>query len=62
MEDAMGDVVVFDQVEDLCLVDITRIGQGMQDPIRIQRKILPVSHFDFVVLFSSPGQGTLAGP
>jgi hypothetical protein len=45
MQNPMGDVIVFDQIKNLGLVDIPGIGKGMQYPIRIKGKSLTVSVF-----------------
>jgi hypothetical protein len=39
MEYAVCDVVVFDEVENLRLVDVTAVAVGMDDPIRVMKKI-----------------------
>jgi hypothetical protein len=36
VEDAMSDMIIFDEIEDLGFVDVSRICQGVQDSIRVQ--------------------------
>ena len=38
MQDPVGDMIVSDQAEDLGLVNISRIGLGMKDTVRINSK------------------------
>jgi hypothetical protein len=35
MDDAMGDVIVFHEIEDLGLVDIPGVRPGVNDPVGI---------------------------
>ena len=46
MQNAMGDVIVFDEVKHLGFVNVSGIGQGMQNPVRIQGKTLSVTAQD----------------
>ena len=50
MKHPVGDMVIFDQVENLCFVNVSGVGKGVKDPIRIQRKILPVAGEDHFLL------------
>jgi hypothetical protein len=50
MEYPMGDVIVLDQVEDLGLVDVARIGERVEDPVRVEGKALPVTQADLFFL------------
>jgi hypothetical protein len=43
VEHAMGDVIVVDEVEDLGLVDVARIGEGMENSVGVQGKVQPMS-------------------
>ena len=36
VEHSVCDVVILDQIKHLCFVDISGIGQGVQDPIRVK--------------------------
>jgi hypothetical protein len=55
MEHPVGDVVVLDQVKDLSFIDVSRVGKGMKDSIRIQRKTLPVAGEDHFLFRPSQG-------
>ena len=35
VDDPVGDMIVLDQIEDLCLIDVTGIGTGMNNPISV---------------------------
>ena len=61
MQHAMGDMVMFDQVKDLGLVDVTGIGLGMQNPVRIQRKMLAMAFSNLGFVFTAHGLATQAG-
>jgi len=53
VQDSMGNVIVLDEIEDLGLVYIAGVGQGMENPIRINRETLSVPLLDVgVILFS----------
>jgi hypothetical protein len=41
----MGDMVVIDQIEDLGLVYVTRVGKGVENPVGIQGKVKPMPPF-----------------
>jgi hypothetical protein len=43
MKHPMGNVVILDQVKNLSFINVSRVGQGVKDSIRIQREILPVA-------------------
>jgi hypothetical protein len=43
MENPMGYMVVLDKIEYLGFVDVTRIGQGMENPVGINGEILTVT-------------------
>ena len=43
MQDPVGDVVVLYQIKDLGFVDVAGVGQGVQDPVHIQRKGLSIA-------------------
>jgi hypothetical protein len=53
MEDSMGNVIVFYQVEHLRFIDVAGIGERVENSIRIERKVLPVTHQDSVFRSSS---------
>jgi hypothetical protein len=36
VKDSMGDVVILDEIEYLCFVDVSGIGKGMEDPVRVE--------------------------
>ena len=42
MEHPVGDMIVLDEIEYLGLVDVSRIGAGMEDTIHIKRERLPI--------------------
>jgi hypothetical protein len=52
MKNPVGDVIVPDEIENLGLVDVSAICEGMKDPIAIQRKVLPVAGADLFLRFS----------
>jgi hypothetical protein len=53
MENTMSDVIIFNKVEDLGLVNVSGIGQGVKNPIGINRKILPVTVNNLLLISSS---------
>jgi hypothetical protein len=36
VKDSMGDMVILDEIEYLCFVDVSGIGKGMEDPVRVE--------------------------
>jgi hypothetical protein len=48
MQDPVGYVVIVDQVKHLGFVNISGIGSGMENPVRIQGKGLPVADLLFL--------------
>jgi hypothetical protein len=42
MQHAMGDMIILDEIKHLRFVDVSGIGHGMKDSVRIERKILSV--------------------
>jgi hypothetical protein len=61
MKDAVGNVIIFDEVEDLGLVNVPGIGQGVKNPICINGKILPVTVNNPRFISSSDSLNTQGG-
>ena len=53
MQNTVGDVVIFNKVEHLRLINVPGIGKGVKDPIRVHCKVLPVPSVDFILFLSS---------
>jgi hypothetical protein len=49
VQDAVGDVVVGDQAEDLGLVDVAGVGPGVEDAVSIQSIGLPIAFMRLVL-------------
>jgi|OpeIllAssembly_1097287.scaffolds.fasta_scaffold374651_2 hypothetical protein len=43
MKHPVGDVVILDEVKNLSFINVSRVGQRVKDPVRIQREILSVA-------------------
>jgi hypothetical protein len=43
MQHPVGDVVILDEVKNLSFINVSRVGQRVKDPVRIQREILSVA-------------------
>jgi hypothetical protein len=61
MKHAVGDMVVLDEIKNLSFVYVSRVGQGVKDPVRIQREILPVPGENHFFIGSSEGTPAQAG-
>ena len=55
MKHSVGNMVILDQVKNLSFVNVSGIGQGVKDPIRIEREILPVAGENHFLLRLSQG-------
>lgn len=62
VKDPVGDVVVFDKIENLGLVDVPRVGERMKYAVGINGKILSVTLVDVRILLLSHGIPAEAGP
>ena len=58
----MGDVVISDEIKHLCLINVSGIGKRMEDPVRVEREILPVPHLCSVLGFFPQGIFARARP
>ena len=61
MEHSVGNVVILDQVENLRFIDVSGVGQGVKNPVRIQREILPVAGENHFLVRPSNGMTAQAG-
>jgi len=61
VEHPMADVLVFYEIKDLGLVNVTRVGPGMEDTIRVHREILAVAFLDALFKAASDGLGAPGG-
>jgi hypothetical protein len=55
-------MVILDQVKNLSFVNVSGVGQGVKDPIRIEREILPVAGENHFLLRLSQGMPAQTGP
>ena len=51
----MGNVVILDQVKNLSFIDVSRVSQGVKDPVRIQGEVLPVAGENHFLIRPSQG-------
>jgi hypothetical protein len=58
----MGDMVVFDKIENLGFIDIAGVGVRMENPVRVHGKILPVTSLNGFLLLAPDGMAAEAGP
>jgi hypothetical protein len=61
MKHSVGNMVILDQVKNLSFVNVSGIGQGVKDPIRIEREILPVAGENHFLLRLSQGMPAQTG-
>jgi hypothetical protein len=62
MQDPVGNVIIFYQIKNLSFVYIAGISQRMENPIRVNRKTLPVPPFDVIISLSSHPFAAETGP
>jgi hypothetical protein len=55
MKHPVGNVVILDQVKNLSFINVSGVGQGVKDSIRIQREILPVAGENHFLVRPSQG-------
>lgn len=55
MKYPVGDVVILDEVKNLSFINVSRVGQGVEDPVRIQREILSVAGENHFLVRPSQG-------
>jgi hypothetical protein len=61
MKHPVGNMVILDQVKNLSFINVSGIGQGVKDPIRIQREILPVAGENHFLVRLSQGMPAQTG-
>jgi hypothetical protein len=61
VQDAMGDMIILDEIKHLSFIHVARIGERMENPIRIQCEILPMAHENLLFLFPPHCLPTQAG-
>jgi hypothetical protein len=61
MQDPVADMLMVDEIKDLGLVNVTGIGPGVEDAVRVHREVLAVAFPDALLKAAADGLGATGG-
>jgi hypothetical protein len=62
VENSVGNMIILNEIENLGLVNIPGIGQGVEDSVCVERKVLPMPFQYHFFLLSPQGLSAWTGP